>query len=374
MKGGAGATRCESNRSGEMREIGSPAFRLASAEAEAGARPSATRLIFRRPVALLALVPQPGFIFVAGALAGAVGKVIIAPLDRVKILLQVRGGFQRGAVGAAAARGGVIRSMRAIVKEEGVLQLWKGCLPQVLRVVPYSATQLASYEALKHLIRQENGELPVFSRLCAGAGAGLLATLVTYPLDTLRVRLAVDPMAKTLTGATRAMFREGGVAALYRGLAPALIGIAPYMALELASFDLLPKEIGSFARGFTAALIATSFCYPLDTVRRQIQLQSQEGLSILSTTKRIVGAEGMSGLYRGFFASAVKNLPNKGVRFSTFSAVKSLRQHAEAAYAEEVELEEGKTKRQKDRFKIKGRPLGAIGALASVCNDRKQTA
>ena len=46
-----------------------------------------------------------------------------------------------------------------------------------------------------------------------------------------------------------------------------LAGIAPYMALELASFDLLPHELPSFARGFAAALIATSFCYPLDTVR-----------------------------------------------------------------------------------------------------------
>ena len=44
-------------------------------------------------------------------------------------------------------------------------------------------------------------------------------------------------------------------------------GIAPYMALELASYDLLPSEYPSFARGFTAALFATSLCYPLDTIR-----------------------------------------------------------------------------------------------------------
>lgn len=39
------------------------------------------------------------------------------------------------------------------------------------------------------------------------------------------------------------------------------------MALELASYDLLPSEYPSFARGFTAALFATSLCYPLDTIR-----------------------------------------------------------------------------------------------------------
>lgn len=62
------------------------------------------------------------------------------------------------------------------------------------------------------------------------------------------------------------------MAALYRGGIPALLGIAPYMALELAAFDSLPQEIPSFVRGFSAALVATSICYPLDTVRRQMQL------------------------------------------------------------------------------------------------------
>ncbi len=39
------------------------------------------------------------------------------------------------------------------------------------------------------------------------------------------------------------------------------------MALEFAAFDLLPQSMSSFARGFSAALIATTFCYPLDTLR-----------------------------------------------------------------------------------------------------------
>ena len=44
-------------------------------------------------------------------------------------------------------------------------------------------------------------------------------------------------------------------------------GIAPYMAIELAVFDLIPRRHLPFARGFTAAFLATTACYPLDTVR-----------------------------------------------------------------------------------------------------------
>ena len=58
---------------------------------------------------------------------------------------------------------------------------------------------------------------------------------------------------------------------------PPRAGIGPYMGLEMASFDLLPETLPSFARGFAAALIATVSCYPLDTIRRHIQLQVPAG-------------------------------------------------------------------------------------------------
>ena len=87
--------------------------------------------LIRRPISLLALVPTPVVLFVAGAVAGAVGKTVVAPLDRVKILLQVQGGLERGAVREAAVKGGALRSLWAICQSEGILGFWKGNVPQV---------------------------------------------------------------------------------------------------------------------------------------------------------------------------------------------------------------------------------------------------
>lgn len=50
---------------------------------------------------------------------------------QVKILLQLKGGLQVGAIGAAAAKGNLLQAFLAIGREEGIMGYWKGNLPQV---------------------------------------------------------------------------------------------------------------------------------------------------------------------------------------------------------------------------------------------------
>lgn len=150
---------------------------------EVGVAPTTSRLnvislATNRPIALLGLLPRPLVLFTAGAMSGAIAKTITAPLDRVKILLQVSGGFEGGAIAQAAKKGSLIQSLIAVGKQEGIRGYWKGNLPQVLRVVPYSAAQLYSYEVFKQAFADEKGELSVRKRLMAGAAAGMTATLV----------------------------------------------------------------------------------------------------------------------------------------------------------------------------------------------------
>jgi solute carrier family 25 phosphate transporter 23/24/25/41 len=65
-------------------------------------------------------------------------------------------------------------------------------------VIPYSAVQLFAYETYKKLLKGDREEISVVGRLTAGACAGMTSTLVTYPLDVLRLRLAVDPATKSM--------------------------------------------------------------------------------------------------------------------------------------------------------------------------------
>lgn len=81
--------------------------------------------------------------------------------------------------------------MPTLSREEGALAFWKGNGVNVIRVFPYAAAQLASNDSYKRLLADSNHELTVVRRLLAGACAGMTATALTHPLDTIRLRLAL---------------------------------------------------------------------------------------------------------------------------------------------------------------------------------------
>ncbi|GAA0185778.1 mitochondrial carrier protein [Lithospermum erythrorhizon] len=292
--------------------------------------PTSAQLL-KHPLAIVALVPKDAALFAAGAIAGAAAKSVTAPLDRIKLLMQTHG----LRVGQEATKKGIgfIEAVRMIGKEEGIKGYWKGNLPQIIRIIPYSAVQLFAYETYKIFFTGNDGELSVIGRLAAGACAGMTSTFVTYPLDVLRLRLAVEPGYKTMTQVALNMLREEGFLSLYRGLGPSLIGIAPYIAVNFCAFDLLKKSLpekyqkkteATLAASLMAATIATLTCYPLDTIRRQMQMRGCPYKTVLDAFPGIVARDGLVGLYRGFVPNALKTLPTSSIRLTTFDTVKRL--------------------------------------------------
>ncbi|CAM6104781.1 unnamed protein product [Calypogeia fissa] len=295
--------------------------------------------LLRHPIAIVSLVPRDVSLFLAGALAGAAAKTVTAPLDRVKLLMQVHG--VRAAQAGIKSSIGFMEAIMKIGTEEGVKGYWKGNLPQVIRVIPYSAVQLLAYETYKKILKGDNAELSVGRRLVAGACAGMTSTLVTYPLDTLRLRMAVDPTSKTMSQVIVNMMKHEGLSSFYCGLGPSLLGIAPYIALNFCVFDLvknsLPEEVrkrpeASLLTALASATFATAMCYPLDTVRRQLQMKGTPFKSVADAIPGIIARDGFLGLYRGFLPNALKNLPSSSIRLTTFDAAKNLISASQAEY------------------------------------------
>ncbi|KAM0021698.1 putative mitochondrial carrier protein [Helianthus debilis subsp. tardiflorus] len=156
----------------------------------------------------------------------------------------------------------------------------------------------------------------------------MTSTFVTYPLDVLRLRLAVDPGYQTMADVFVKMLKEEGLGSFYRGLEPSLIGIAPYFAVNFCVFNLVKKSLpekfrnkleASIVTAFVAASIATLTCYPLDTVRRQMQMRGTPYKSVLDAFPGIVARDGVAGLYRGFVPNALKTLQKSRYYLLTYN-------------------------------------------------------
>ena len=319
----------------------------ATADSDDAPKLTVARLMQRRPVAVIAHVMGTGVaLFLAGGTAGALAKTCTAPLDRLKIIMQISSANQQTAAAKAAASGGLIPAFIAIGKSEGIKGYWKGNVPQVIRILPYSTAMLNSYEFYKQQFGgdqyRETGKLPVASRLMSGALAACTATLVTYPLDIIRLRLSVDPNMTTMTQVCKAIVKEEGAKAFFKGLPATCLSISPYSALNFCMFDLIKKAIPGeetaqtvATASFIATMLASGTCYPLDTIRRQMQLKSSSYASVFDAGKAILARDGIGGMFRGFVPNVIKNAPNKSVQLTTFDVFKRKIKESEKALAEE---------------------------------------
>ncbi|CAD6198900.1 unnamed protein product [Caenorhabditis auriculariae] len=237
----------------------------------------------------------------AGAIAGAVAKTTIAPLDRTKIYFQVSN--TRGYSFKSA-----LKFIKLTFKESGFFALYRGNSATMARVIPYAAIQFTAFEQYKHLLQvDENGVKTPVKRYIVGSLAATTATCITYPLDTAKARLSVSTTMqyKTLRSVFVKTYREGGLSALYRGIYPTILGVIPYAGTSFFTYETLKiiyhEETGHQVTspwrmlfGMIAGLAGQSSSYPLDIVRRRMQTgRVPAGWGPLRTIVHIYHTEGL---------------------------------------------------------------------------------
>ncbi|KAG8188079.1 hypothetical protein JTE90_014317 [Oedothorax gibbosus] len=289
--------------------------------------------------------------FVAGGVAGMCAKTTVAPLDRIKILLQAHNHHYK--------HYGVFSGLRGIVQKESAMGLYKGNGAQMVRIFPYGAVQFLSFEIYKTMLKNSFGNSHGL-KFFAGSAAGITAVMMTYPLDVVRARLAFQVTGEhvysgiydTLT----CIFRtEGGMRALYKGLSPTVLGMIPYAGLSFYVFERLkalclefiPNATGRHHSGSSggvvlnlpakllcggfAGAVAQTVSYPLDVARRKMQLSMMRpetyrfGKGLVQTLVLTFKEDGVvKGLYRGMTINYLRAIPMVAVSFSTYELTKQI--------------------------------------------------
>ncbi|KAF4374521.1 hypothetical protein F8388_016072 [Cannabis sativa] len=271
---------------------------------------------------------------ISGAIAGAVSRTVVAPLETIRTHLMV------GTSGHSTTE-----VFNDIMKTDEWKGLFRGNFVNVIRVAPSKAIELFAYDTVnKHLTPKlgEQAKHPIPPSLIAGACAGVSSTLCTYPLELLKTRLTIQRgVYDGLFDAFLKILREEGPAELYRGLAPSLIGVIPYAATNYFAYDSLRKAYRNFLNqdnkignietllsGSAAGAISSTATFPLEVARKHMQVGALSGRqvykNVIHALACIIEHEGIPGLYRGLGPSCMKLVPAAGISLMCYEACKRI--------------------------------------------------
>ncbi|XP_076170811.1 ADP,ATP carrier protein-like [Ptiloglossa arizonensis] len=267
--------------------------------------------------------------FLTGGLSAAVSKTVVAPLERVKLLLQVQATSKQ--ISPENRYKGMMDAFVRIPKETGFISFWRGNLANVIRYFPTQALNFAFKDKFKVLflegVPKESFWKQFAGNLASGGAAGATSLLFVYPLDFARTRLAADigkadqREFKGLGDCLVKIFKTDGFIGLYRGFNVSVQGIVIYRAAYFGFYDtsksMLPDPKNTplyitFLIAQALTTVAGIISYPFDTVRRRMMMQS--GLSkteimyknTLDCWIKTAKAEGVTAFFRGSLSNVLR--------------------------------------------------------------------
>jgi len=276
--------------------------------------------------------------FLMGGVSAAVSKTAAAPIERIKLLIQNQDEMiKQGRL--ASPYKGIADAFGRTTRDEGVSALWRGNTANVIRYFPTQALNFAFKDYFKSLFgfKKDEGYWKWFAgNVASGGAAGASSLLFVYSLDYARTRLANDAKSSAKGGGERQfnglvdVYRKtlasDGIAGLYRGFVPSVVGIIVYRGLYFGVYDSLKPVVlvgalqgsflASFLLGWGVTIGAGLASYPLDTIRRRMMMTSGSGVnykSMFDAGSQIIAKEGASSLFKGAAANILRGVAGAGV-------------------------------------------------------------
>ncbi|GCB81354.1 hypothetical protein scyTo_0021381, partial [Scyliorhinus torazame] len=219
----------------------------------------------------------------SGAMAGAVSRTGTAPLDRLKVLMQVHA--------SKSNQMNIFSGFKQMLKEGGVVSLWRGNGMNVVKIAPETAIKFMAYEQYKKLFARDKQNITTAERFLSGSLAGATAQTIIYPMEVMKTRMALRKTGQYsgVGDCVKKIIKHEGLIAFYKGYIPNILGIIPYAGIDLAIYETLKKAwLNKYAQdsanpGILVLLACgtiSSTCgqlasYPLALVRTRMQAQGK---------------------------------------------------------------------------------------------------
>ncbi|CAI2375420.1 unnamed protein product [Moneuplotes crassus] len=266
--------------------------------------------------------------YIAGGVSAVFYKTSTAPIERVTLLLQNQDSSLQ-----ITKKNRYLNSrdcVKRVVREQGFFSLWRGYSVTIVRYFNSQSFIFAMNNQYKKLNIYDKRKDPVkfaAANILSGSAAGLTSSLLFYPLDFSRTRLAVDigrnkkeRQFQNIYDVASKIMRSDGLTGFYRGLSITLLLTVLYRGSYFGLYDTgkayLFKDhnkqnfLGLWFLGTLTTCFSNFVFYPLDTVKKRLQMQSgrlnKQYLSTTDCIKTIYQIEGIRGFFKGVVPNVTK--------------------------------------------------------------------
>ncbi|KAK9059403.1 hypothetical protein SSX86_022023 [Deinandra increscens subsp. villosa] len=291
----------------------------------------------------------------AGTIGGAAQLIVGHPFDTIKVKLQSQ---PVPPPGQLPKYSGAIDAVKQTLAAEGPRGLYKGMGAPLATVAALNAVLFTVRGQMEALLRSEPGApLTVNQQVVAGAGAGVAVAVLATPTELVKCRLqAQSALAGVVAGgpgatitaaakyggpmdvATQVLRSEGGVRGLFKGLVPTMAREVPGNAAMFGVYEALKQyfaggtDTSSLDRGsliIAGGIAGGAFwasVYPTDVIKSAIQIDDYKNPKYsgsVDALKKILKAEGVGGLYKGFGPAMGRSVPANAACFLAYEIVRS---------------------------------------------------
>ncbi|KAL9242695.1 hypothetical protein vseg_016671 [Gypsophila vaccaria] len=280
----------------------------------------------------------------AGTVGGVAQLLVGHPFDTIKVKLQSQPTPRPGEIPKYR---GAVDAVRQTVAAEGARGLYKGMGAPLATVAVFNAVLFTVRGRMEAYLRSAPGvPLTVSQQVICGAGAGLAVGILASPTELIKCRLQAQ---SSMAGAgavkyggpmdvAKHVLSEAGARGLLKGLGPTLAREVPGNAAMFGVYELVKQYLaggqdtsslgkGSLVlAGGVAGASLWGAVYPTDVIKSVIQIddfKAPKYSGSFDAVKKILAAEGVKGLYKGFGPAMGRSAPANAACFLAYEITRS---------------------------------------------------
>jgi len=262
--------------------------------------------------------------FTNAGFAGIISRTATAPLERLKVLYQNEKNINVS----------YNTYLYKLIKNEGIMSLFNGNGVNCLRIFPESAIRYSTFNYLKNNL-DSMGVNKNVNYFISGSLAGINASCVVYPIETIRSKITAQSNKNMYNGfidCVKKTYNKNGIRGFYNGNCIYSIGMFPYQGTNFLTYEYLKNNyentnLNLLLFGSIAGFTSISCSYPFEIIKRKMQLSGELGnpkyKNTLDCLKYMYRNNGLRAFYAGLIPQYMKLVPANCIFFYVIEILKN---------------------------------------------------